>query len=268
MVAEAISGCNGIHLGRQGKEPRRTERRSGVLVRRGMAWGAAVAFSFMAATTAAAFHSQHSAARSPALLFAGPVLPFGRARARIGSSRQRSPSAQLVTLSGAGGLPLAIRFDQTKRMAARGGENGGQRLSARRSKSRDRSGADLRDGGEKDEDPRDSEDYTGVSSEFNALCQAQFEVVSSLLNATRCVLYFRHEDPKSTGLEFVPAAVYPEKQRVWVVGEGPGGLPSQGALQLPGFIEASSLLPNYPMMPGGGDGNGRGFLMADGGLSV
>lgn len=171
MVAEAISGCNGIHLGRQGKEPRRTERRSGVLVRRGMAWGAAVAFSFMAATTAAAFHSQHSAARSPALLFAGPVLPFGRARARIGSSRQRSPSAQLVTLSGAGGLPLAIRFDQTKRMAARGGENGGQRLSARRSKSRDRSGADLRDGGEKDEDPRDSEDYTGVSSEFNALCQ-------------------------------------------------------------------------------------------------
>ena len=99
------------------------------------------------------------------------------------------------------------------------------------------------------------------------MAQAQFEVVSSVLGATRCALYFRREDPATGTLEFVPAAVYPEKQRVWVVGEGPGGLPSRGAFSLPGFIDASSLLPEYPMMPG--DGNGKhGFVMADGGLSV
>eukprot|EP00961_Rhodomonas_salina_P290514 3925608-Rhodomonas_salina.1 len=58
-----------------------------------------------------------------------------------------------------------------------------------------------------------------MSPEFTALCQAQFEVVSSMLGATRCALYFRREDPLTGHLEFVPAAVYPERQRVWVVGQ-------------------------------------------------
>ena len=145
-------------------------------VRRGIAWRVALAFSCLEATTAAAFHPQHSApaVRSPALLFAGPALPFGRARTRIdraGSSQQRSPSAALVTTPGSGGgLPLTIRLDQTKRMASRGGDEG-ELLASGRSKGRDRRSQDARDGGQNDEDDRDGEDYTGVSSEFNALCQ-------------------------------------------------------------------------------------------------
>ena len=43
---------------------------------------------------------------------------------------------------------------------------------------------------------------------------------------------------------------------------------SQGAFQLSGGIDASSLLPDYPMMSGEGDGEGGGYRMADGGLSV
>jgi hypothetical protein len=64
----------------------------------------------------------------------------------------------------------------------------------------------------------------------------------------RCVLYFRREDPASGQLDFVPAAVYPERQRVWVVGEGRGGLPAPGPGELPGFISAASLLPDYPFV--------------------
>ena len=73
-----------------------------------------------------------------------------------------------------GGLPLAIRWDHTKRMATRGGDEG-ELIAAGRSERRSK---DARDGGQQDEDPRDGdgEDYTGVSSEFNALCQVQFSI--------------------------------------------------------------------------------------------
>eukprot|EP00291_Cryptomonas_curvata_P017659 CAMPEP_0172169096 /NCGR_PEP_ID=MMETSP1050-20130122/10512_1 /TAXON_ID=233186 /ORGANISM="Cryptomonas curvata, Strain CCAP979/52" /LENGTH=251 /DNA_ID=CAMNT_0012840109 /DNA_START=125 /DNA_END=877 /DNA_ORIENTATION=- len=87
-----------------------------------------------------------------------------------------------------------------------------------------------------------------VSPEFMALAQAQFEALASTMDAERCVLYFRREDPTSGQLDFVPAAVYPERQRVWVVGEGRGGLPTPGPGELPGFISAASLLPDYPFV--------------------
>ena len=112
-------------------------------------------------------------------------------------------------------------------------------------------------------------DVVTVSPEFTALCQAQFEVLVSVLGASRCDLYFRREDPRTGNLEFVPAAVYPEKQRVWVVGEGPTGLPSTGAIQLAGFIPAASLLPEYPFVKTKREGGPSNAVeIGDGGLSV
>ncbi len=112
-------------------------------------------------------------------------------------------------------------------------------------------------------------DVVTVSPEFTALCQAQFEVLASVLGASRCDLYFRREDPRTGNLEFVPAAVYPEKQRVWVVGEGPTGLPSTGAIQLAGFIPATSLLPEYPFVKTQREGGPSNAVeIGDGGLSV
>jgi len=103
------------------------------------------------------------------------------------------------------------------------------------------------------------------SPEFCSLCQAQFEVLSGLVGASRCVLYFRREDPLTGKLEFVPAAVYPQTQRVWVVGEGPEGRPSSGPVELPGFISAENLMPEYPFnMPDNADGSD----ISDGGISV
>ena len=112
-------------------------------------------------------------------------------------------------------------------------------------------------------------DVVTVSPEFTALCQAQFEVLVSVLGASRCDLYFRREDPRTGNLEFVPAAVYPEKQRVWVVGEGPTGLPSTGAIQLAGFIPAASLLPEYPFVKTKREGGPSNAVeIGDGGLSI
>jgi len=112
-------------------------------------------------------------------------------------------------------------------------------------------------------------DVMSVSPEFTALCQAQFEVLASMLGASRCSLFFRREDPRTGRLEFVPAAVYPEKQRVWVVGEGPSGLPATGAIELAGFIPATSLLPEYPFVQTQREGGQSSAVeIEDGGLSV
>ena len=112
-------------------------------------------------------------------------------------------------------------------------------------------------------------DVVTVSPEFTALCQAQFEVLASVLGASRCDLYFRREDPVTGHLEFVPAAVYPEKQRVWVVGEGPTGRPATGAIELAGFIPATSLLPEYPFVKTKREGGQSNAVeIKDGGLSV
>ena len=112
-------------------------------------------------------------------------------------------------------------------------------------------------------------DVVTVSPEFTALCQAQFEVLVSVLGASRCDLYFRREDPRTGQLEFVPAAVYPEKQRVWVVGEGPTGRPATGAIELAGFIPATSLLPEYPFVKTNREGGPSSAVeIKDGGLSV
>jgi len=106
-----------------------------------------------------------------------------------------------------------------------------------------------------------------VSPEFNALCQAQFEVLSCILGASKCVLYFRREDAKTGQLDFVPAAVYPEKQRVWVVGEGPAGLPASGPIELPGFFSANSMFPEYPFIKRQSSGIAT-VSLADGGISL
>ena len=121
-----------------------------------------------------------------------------------------------------------------------------------------------------DVDEGSRRDVVTVSPEFTALCQAQFEVLASVVGASRCHLYFRREDPSTGQLEFVPAVVYPEKQRVWVVGEGPTGLPSSGAIQLAGFIPATSLLPEYPFVKTKREGGPSSSVVAieDGGLSV
>ena len=119
------------------------------------------------------------------------------------------------------------------------------------------------------EERRRASDVVTVSPEFTALCQAQFEVLASMLGASRCDLYFRREDPRTGRLEFVPAAVYPEKQRVWVVGEGPTGLPATGAIELAGFIPATSLLPQYPFVKTQREGGPSNVVdLEDGGLSV
>mmetsp|Transcript_13175 Transcript_13175/g.46189 ORF Transcript_13175/g.46189 Transcript_13175/m.46189 type:complete len:612 (-) Transcript_13175:15-1850(-) len=106
-----------------------------------------------------------------------------------------------------------------------------------------------------------------VSPEFNSLCQAQFEVLSCILGASKCVLYFRREDAKTGQLDFVPAAVYPEKQRVWVVGEGPAGLPASGPIELPGFFSANSMFPEYPFIKRQSSGIAT-ISLADGGISL
>jgi len=125
------------------------------------------------------------------------------------------------------------------------------------------------DGTSKDTLERRRRDVVTVSPEFTALCQAQFEVLASVLGASRCDLYFRREDPRTGHLEFVPAAVYPEKQRVWVVGEGPTGRPATGAIELAGFIPATSLLPEYPFVKTNRKGGPSNVVEIEGGgLSV
>lgn len=115
---------------------------------------------------------------------------------------------------------------------------------------------------------REWSQVVSFSPEFCSLCQAQFEVLVAMLGARRCALYFRRENPLTGSLEFVPAAVYPERQRVWVVGEGPEGRPSSGPLELPGFISAENLMPNYPFNSRSEDGSPSALDISEGGISV
>jgi len=107
-----------------------------------------------------------------------------------------------------------------------------------------------------------------MSSEFSILCQAQFEVLKSLLEADRCAIYFRHENPKTGSLEFTPVAVYPEKRRQWVIADN-GQVEADGPRELPGFTEASRLIPRYPFMSTSKDGKtAYSDILPDGGLSA
>ncbi|KAJ1622184.1 hypothetical protein T492DRAFT_1149252 [Pavlovales sp. CCMP2436] len=134
----------------------------------------------------------------------------------------------------------------------------------------------------------DAEQWTSrpliaISPEFSQLCQAQFEVLSSTVDAARCAVYFRREHPPTGALEFVPVAVYPQSQSVWVVGQD-GDLPAVGPKELPGGFAAPALIPNYPFVrqvegeftsnPNiKGEDNGDGYdgqcglLLPDGGIS-
>ena len=59
-----------------------------------------------------------------------------------------------------------------------------------------------------------------MTPEFASVAQAQFEVLGERLDASRAAIYFRRENPRTGDLEFVPAAVWPATQNVWVVGDG------------------------------------------------
>eukprot|EP00638_Chattonella_subsalsa_P017416 CAMPEP_0117850434 /NCGR_PEP_ID=MMETSP0949-20121206/21684_1 /TAXON_ID=44440 /ORGANISM="Chattonella subsalsa, Strain CCMP2191" /LENGTH=591 /DNA_ID=CAMNT_0005697825 /DNA_START=217 /DNA_END=1992 /DNA_ORIENTATION=+ len=95
------------------------------------------------------------------------------------------------------------------------------------------------------------EDVT-MSPEYTTLCQAQFEVLKSLLNVDRCELYLRSENPQTGALEFSAVAVYPEKRRRWVVGDN-GEVEADGPRELRGFTQAISLIPQYPFVSLTGD---------------
>lgn len=92
-----------------------------------------------------------------------------------------------------------------------------------------------------------SRPMVAISAEYAQLCQAQFEILSATVGASRCAVYFRREHPLSGALEFVPVAVYPQAQGVWVVGQD-GDLPVVGPRQLPGATAAPTLIPNYPFV--------------------
>ncbi|EOD32152.1 putative sensory transduction histidine kinase [Emiliania huxleyi CCMP1516] len=90
------------------------------------------------------------------------------------------------------------------------------------------------------------EPLTPMTPEFASVAQAQFEVLGARLQASRAAIYFRREDPRTGALEFVPAAVWPATQKVWIVGEGVR--PSVDSPPLPGGTDAGSLMPSYPFL--------------------
>lgn len=92
-----------------------------------------------------------------------------------------------------------------------------------------------------------SQPLIAISTEYAQLCQAQFEVLSATVGAARCAVYFRREHPLTGALEFVPVAVYPQSQSVWVVGQN-GDLPIVGPRELPGSTPATTLIPSYPFV--------------------
>jgi hypothetical protein len=97
------------------------------------------------------------------------------------------------------------------------------------------------------EDGWGSRPLIAISAEYSQLCQAQFEVLASTIGASRCAVYFRREHPLTGALEFVPVAVYPQAQSVWVVGQN-GEPPTVGPRELPGGTAAPTLIPNYPFV--------------------
>lgn len=90
------------------------------------------------------------------------------------------------------------------------------------------------------------EPLTPMTPEFASVAQAQFEALGMRLQASRAAIFFRRENPRTGSLEFVPAAVWPATQRVWVVGEGV--LASVDHRSLPGGTDAGQLMPSYPFL--------------------
>mmetsp|Transcript_23961 Transcript_23961/g.70282 ORF Transcript_23961/g.70282 Transcript_23961/m.70282 type:complete len:569 (-) Transcript_23961:3-1709(-) len=119
-----------------------------------------------------------------------------------------------------------------------------------------------------------------VSPEFVSLCNAQFDLLKDMANASMLAVYFRRENPQTGELEFMPVAVLPESDRVWVVASGSQPDTEQRPLSMPGSTAAGSLIPEYPFTslspPIGGDGgeevgedrDGGVRVLEDGGLSA
>lgn len=88
------------------------------------------------------------------------------------------------------------------------------------------------------------------SCEFRSLCEAQFRILEDSIGIDNFVLFFRKENEHLGCLEFVPICSFPGVSSVWVVEEGRGSLPfiMHQPLALPGGMEPSCLLPEYPFV--------------------
>lgn len=102
-----------------------------------------------------------------------------------------------------------------------------------------------------------------VPDRAQALCHAQFEMLASTIGAARCAVYFRREHPTTGSLEFMPVAVFPETQSVWVVGQD-GDLPAVGLPGLPGGCPSPDLIPHYPFI---NSDDSSGLPLEDGSMS-
>jgi signal transduction histidine kinase len=112
---------------------------------------------------------------------------------------------------------------------------------------------------------------SSMSQEYASLVQSQFELLSEATGADRCALYFRKEHPATGQLEFGVVAVYPQSNRVWLVDEAGTSIPSSLALELPGYLAAEALMPQYPFIATrkyGGTETGSAFEGDDAGLTA
>jgi len=113
--------------------------------------------------------------------------------------------------------------------------------------------ADKEDRKEAKAPPGNSGWFIEYSREFLSICQAQFEVLAQLINASLITLYLRrdgHLDDQgmvnevASAVEFVPMCTYPEHGSAIIVGDD--GVSRPMPQRLPGGIAASTLLPEYP----------------------
>ncbi|PXF45829.1 Adaptive-response sensory-kinase SasA [Gracilariopsis chorda] len=118
------------------------------------------------------------------------------------------------------------------------------------------------------------EDYKGWSKDFLELCDSQLTLLMSTIhNLATVTLFFRHENPETGALEFVPLVSHAadsedQPDRVWIsfgtagqteLEDGPN------SKRLPGGIPARWIFPNYPFAEVGSEG---GILMPDGNLCI
>lgn len=117
-------------------------------------------------------------------------------------------------------------------------------------------------------------DYNGWSSDFLELCNAQLQLlVSTVSNLAQVSLFFRHENPETGALEFIPLIVHSSDSddrasRIWISSGSAGQTEledTHASRVLPGGIPATWILPDYPFKTIGTEG---GIVMPDGGLCI
>lgn len=121
--------------------------------------------------------------------------------------------------------------------------------------------------------PSQHAEYQGWSHDFVELCHSQLSLLASTVaGLSQVLLFFRHENPTTGALEFVPLVVHTvgkdDPPRVWISSGAAGQTELEegaAARVLPGGIPAAWILPDYPFKPVGEQG---GILMPDGGMCV